>query len=285
MESNLQDIRTEASQDPLRLYMLEARHELLTAEEEKVLGRRVQAGDLSARNELVRKNLRLVIGIASRFHRLMPMLDLIQEGNIGLIRAAEKFQPDLGYRFSTYATWWVRQRIFKTLLDLPLVRIPQAMKQDMRAVNRAEEKLLAKHGREPTDKKIADFLGFTIEQVLTVRGQFGIVSMDQERGDDYDLHDALPDEVTAKPDNTLETNQVVEQALALFTCELVDTKHRKKTLRMKQILELAYGLNGSTQKTPPEIAAELNMSVGQVNEQLRKAIAWLKRHSHRLIAS
>lgn len=283
MKTNLQDLRAEAIQDPLRLYLLEAKHELLTFEEEQMLGKQARAGDITARNKLVRNNLRLVISIAKPYASLMPMLDLIQEGNLGLMRAANKFRPELGFRFSTYATWWVRNRIFRSLLDLPLVRIPQQVKQDMRSVNKAEGKLLTKHGREPTDQEIADSLEFNLERVLTVRGQFGIVSIDEERGDDFDLHDALPDEVIAEPDSSLETNQLVEQALALFTGKLVAPKHQAKALRMKQLLELAYGLNGNVAKTPPEIATELGMSSSEVDEQLRKAIAWLRRHSRHIV--
>src|SRR3954462_6917751 len=144
-----------------------ARGKLLTHEEEIDLGRRTREGDETARSKLIEKNLRLVIPVAKKYRgRGLPFGDLIQEGNVGLMRAADKFDPEKGFRFSTYATWWIRQAVQRAVADKGrTIRIPVHMGEKMRKMARVYNELSAEHEREPTDEEVAERLGWDVDRV------------------------------------------------------------------------------------------------------------------------
>ena len=169
----VQGLRTNETPELLSKYLAHiGRGQLLTREEERNLARRARTGDAPARQKLVEKNLRLVVSVAKKYRGASPRLpleDLIQEGNIGLMKAVERFDPEQGHRFSTYATWWIRQAIGRAVSDKGrTIRVPVHMGEKMRRVRRAREELTAEGGREPVEEEVARHLGWEIEHVRLV---------------------------------------------------------------------------------------------------------------------
>ena len=245
--------------------------ELLTLEEEVSLGELAKAGDRRARTRLIERNLRLLVAVAKRYRGMgLPIEDLIQEGNLGLIKAAEKFDPDLGYRFSTYAVWWIRQAIQRAVADKSrAIRLPVHMWEKLRKVGRATNKLYAELGREPTDEEVAERLGWTVEEVLRATSATpDASSLDQAVSEDgaIELGDFVEDELAS---NTLDA--VISEMEALQLKEAIERLPK----RARYVLVRRHGLDDRDHATLAELAAEL----GLTRERVRPSSARQRRCS------
>jgi RNA polymerase primary sigma factor len=264
----------EATTDALQLFLNEAgRHRLLTAEEEVELAKRIERGDREAKDKLVNSNLRLVISNAKHYEGSgLALLDLIQEGILGLIRAAEKFDWQRGYKFSTYATWWIRQAIDRGIANKArLIRMPVHVLQQERKLVRAERKLAADLGREPTDEEIAGETGLKLKHVREVRDAARTVaSLDQPVGEEEEtsLGDLVPSH-EPEPQELVEVS-LQRQALRRAVDELPDPE--------RQVVKLRYGLAGEAAPMSIEaVVRELGLSREQVRRIESRALETLGR--------
>jgi RNA polymerase primary sigma factor len=252
----------ETTTDALQLFLREAgRHQLLTAAQEVELAKRIERGDMAAKTRMIQSNLRLVVSIAKNYRNQgLPFLDLIQEGTLGLIRAVEKFDWRRGYKFSTYATWWIRQAVARALADKArTIRMPVHIVERMQKMNRAERTLWMELGREPTLDEIATEASLPIEQAREVRAAArASASLDQPVGDQEDAvfgdfvagDDPLPEE---RVEGSLRS-----QALALALQALPE--------RERQVLVLRYGLIDEEPKTLEEIGKRLGLTRERVRQ-------------------
>ena len=258
------------------VYLQEMWHDLLTKDEEQELGHRVQTGDHSSRNELVQGNLRLVVKMAGRYAALMPIEDLVQEGNIGLIMAAEKFDPAFGCRFTTYATWWIRQHLLQALSSQSLIRIPKDLHSDVYKVKRLERQMLQEHGRLPSRNELLK-LGISKAHLERIgRGDFLTTSMDSSFSDVDDagnLHDVLPD-VSDEGRSTMRIDNIdhVEKLLDLLEDERIPPKKQQV---WKKVLLLSYGMD----LTAKEVGEALGITSARVDSHLRQAKHWILKKS------
>jgi RNA polymerase primary sigma factor len=253
---------TETTTDALQLFLREAgRHPLLTAAQEVELAKKIERGDMMAKQTMIQSNLRLVVSIAKNYRNQgLPFLDLIQEGTLGLIRAVEKFDWRRGYKFSTYATWWIRQAVARALADKArTIRMPVHVVERLQKMNRAERTLWMELGREPTLEEIADEASLPIEQAREVRAAArASASLDQPVGEQEDAvfgdfvagDDPLPEE---KVEVSLRS-QALTQALQA----LPD--------RERQVLVLRYGLLDEEPKTLEEIGRRLGLTRERVRQ-------------------
>jgi RNA polymerase primary sigma factor len=250
--------------NPLGRYLRQiARGRLLTHEEEIDLGRSAREGDETARSELIEKNLRLVIPIAKKYRgKGLPFGDLIQEGNIGLMRAADKFDPEKGFRFSTYATWWIRQAVQRAVADKGrTIRVPVHMGEKIRKMAWIYNDLSTQFEREPTDEEVAETLGWDVDRVKEVKSAIpDATSLNQplsSEEDSSELGDLVEDE--------RESGMAGEVVRELETRRLIDAVERLPE-RQRRVLVRRYGLDGEKPATLAELSEELDVSRERVRQ-------------------
>ncbi len=264
--------------DSVRLYLREiGKIPLLTPEEEAELAQRIVKGDKKAKDKMVESNMRLVVSIAKRYGgRGLDFLDLIQEGNTGLLRAVEKFDPDKGFKFSTYATWWVRQAITRAIADQArTIRIPVHMVETINKVLRTTRKLTSELNREPTNEEIAKELDMEPEKIdYVMRIKQDIASLDASvgrEGDDEDsvLGDFVEDEERASPEDSA-ANQILKEQLSEIIATLTD--------REQKIIRLRFGIGGGRPHTLEEVGNEFDVTRERIRQIEAKALSKLRKN-------
>ena len=261
------------SSDAVRMYFMEmGKVPLLTAVEEVSLARRIERRDLAAKRKLIESNLRLVVSIAKRHvGRGMPLLDLIQEGNLGLIRAVEKFDYRRGFKFSTYATWWIRQAITRAIADQArTIRIPVHMVENINRFIRVQRQLLQDIGREPTPEEIAAEMGVSAEKVREIQKiSREPASLHQLVGDDGDalLGDFIEDKDSASPSD--EVDEIVQREEIVLVLSLL-------THRERSVLKLRFGLEDGYPRTLEEVGQKFGVTRERIRQIEAKTLVKLK---------
>ena len=265
-----------AVDDPVRMYLQEiGKVPLLTAEEEIELAKRMEKGDEEAKKRLCEANLRLVVSIAKRYvGRGMLFLDLIQEGNLGLIKAVDKFDYTKGYKFSTYATWWIRQAITRSIADQArTIRIPVHMVETINKLIRVSRQLLQTYGREPTPDEIAKEMGISVEKVREIQKiAQEPVSLETPIGEEEDSHlgDFIPDEDVPAPAEAAAFSMLKEQLV-----EVLDTL----TEREQKVLKLRFGLEDGRARTLEEVGKEFDVTRERIRQIEAKSLRKLRHPS------
>lgn len=266
----------DVADDSVRLYLREiGKIPLLTSEEELALAHKVVAGDKRAKDKMAEANMRLVVSIAKRYvGRGLDLLDLIQEGNTGLLRAVEKFDPDKGFKFSTYATWWIRQAITRAIADQArTIRIPVHMVETINKLLRTQRRLTQELNREPTNDEIAKEMDIEVEKVEHImKIKQDIHSLDQSVRDDEEdsvLGDFVEDEDTITPEESA-TNQLLKEQVKDLLGSLSE--------REQKIIRLRFGLEDGKSHTLEEVGQEFSVTRERIRQIEAKALAKLRKH-------
>ena len=249
--------------DTMKLYMQNiGRYQLVSEEEEHELADKIAQGDEEARAKLIRSNLRLVVKIAHDFKGLgLPLLDLISEGNIGLMRAVEKFDPKKGAKLSSYAAWWIKQSMRRALANQArTIRIPVQSASKISKIQNARNELKEKLGREPTDTEVAVHVGLTERTVTGLRlGKTTTISLHDpiQHGEDGEFRDIIPDEKTVAPDEIVQDMETID-----YMSKLISRLEKRE----QDILALRFGLNGEK----PRTLEEVSQIIGRTRERVRQ---------------
>jgi len=261
------------SSTSLKLYLSEiGKTNLLTPEEEISLAERIKTGDKEAREQMIKANLRLVVKIAHDYENIgLPLLDLISEGNIGLIKAVERFDPAKGARLSTYASWWIKQSIKRALANQSkTIRLPVHMVDKISKMNRAARLLHEQLGREPTDEELGEEMGVSSEKIGWMRmAAVRPASLDAPVGDDGSdsFGDLVPDEKADSPRERFE-----EKSVSKLLRQII----KKLAPREAEILTARYGLNGGRQKTLDEVGEQFQVTRERVRQLQNRALRKLR---------
>ena len=265
-----------AVDDPVRMYLKDiGKVPLLTPEKELELAERMANGDTVAKQQLVEANLRLVVSIAKRYvNRGMFFLDLIQEGNLGLMKAVEKFDYGKGYKFSTYATWWIRQAITRAIADQArTIRVPVHMVETINKVLRVSRQLLQELGRDPTDEEIAEEMKMPAEKVREIlKIAQEPVSLEMPIGEEEDSHlgDFIPDDETPAP---------ADAAASTILREVIERELHTLTQREEHVIKLRFGLYDGRMRTLEEVGKEFNITRERIRQIEAKALRKLRHPS------
>ena len=278
-KENLDDIIVQVNvDDPVKMYLKDiGKVPLLTSEEEVELAKRMMEGDNAARAKLSESNLRLVVSIAKRYvsRSNMQFLDLIQEGNIGLLKAVEKFDHTKGFRFSTYATWWIRQSITRAIADQArTIRVPVHMVETINKLTRVTRQLIQKLGRDPTVSEIATAMGLSEERVMEIqRIAMDPISLETTIGDEEDskISDFIEDETALSPLEATSQTLLREQLLSVI---------ETLTPREQKVIRMRYGLDNAHPRTLEEVGKEFNVTRERIRQIEAKALRKL-RHPNR----
>lgn len=266
----------DVSDDSVRLYLREiGKIPLLTAEQELSIAHQVLTGDQKAKDKMAEANMRLVVSIAKRYvGRGLDLLDLIQEGNTGLLRAVEKFDPDKGFKFSTYATWWIRQAITRAIADQArTIRIPVHMVETINKLLRTQRRMTQELNREPTNEEIAAEMEMEVEKVEHImKIKQDIHSLDQSVRDDEEdsvLGDFVEDEDTVTPEESA-TSQLLKEHVQQLLSGLSE--------REQKIIRMRFGLDNGKNHTLEEVGHEFNVTRERIRQIEAKALAKLRKH-------
>jgi len=264
-------LKPEMTTDSLQLFLKDmGKARLLSAEEEVDLAKRIERGELDAKQRMVESNLRLVVSIAKNYRNQgLPFLDLIQEGTLGLVRAAEKFDYRRGFKFSTYATWWIRQAIARSLADKArTIRIPVHVVEKLNRIGRAERKLVTVFGREPTAEEIAELTGIEPEEVESIkRSARAPISLEKPVGDgeESEFGQFIADDHAESP---------YERAVEILAREALRDALANLGYRERRVIELRYGLAGERPRTLDEVGRTFNVTRERIrqieNQSLKK---------------
>ena len=260
--------------DVTQLYLNElGKRHLFSAADEKVLARRVKQGDFDSRQRMIEHNLRLVVNIAKHYiNRGLPLLDLIEEGNLGLIHALDKFDPERGFRFSTYATWWIRQNIERAIMNQSrTIRLPVHVIKELNVYLRALRFLEARSAKEPKAEDVAHLLGKPVEEVRRVLNlNERMASLDAPLDIDpmLSIGESIPDEGSLSPDEMLEQAEIFEH-MQEWLSQLND--------KQRWVIERRYGLNGQETGTLEELAEDMTLTRERVRQIQLEALNCLRR--------